>query len=54
MSMRSHFKEIDVGYICSLYGGGGHKSAAAFAQNQKFFDDIVISRIDLYNVVQYY
>jgi hypothetical protein len=54
MSMRSHIKEIDLGYICSLFGGGGHKSAAAFANNRNFFDEIVISQIDLYNALKNY
>ncbi len=47
MSLRTHIKDFDLGYICSKFGGGGHKSAAAFAQNKQFFDDIFISRVDL-------
>jgi nanoRNase/pAp phosphatase (c-di-AMP/oligoRNAs hydrolase) len=48
LSLRSHSKDIDLGYICSIFGGGGHKSAAAFATNKIFFDKSTISRIDIY------
>lgn len=54
MSLRSHTKDIDLGYICSLFGGGGHKSAAAFSNTRQFFDDIVLSNVDLYKILNYY
>ncbi len=52
MSLRSHSKDVDLSYICSLFGGGGHKSAAAFSQRKKFFDKIIISQINLYYDIQ--
>ncbi len=45
--MRSHSDDIDLGTICKHFGGGGHKSAAAFAETRLFFNNIVIKSVDL-------
>ena len=53
MSIRSHTKDIDVGLICGIFGGGGHKSAGAFVGSYDFlFKDIVISQISLYKTLK--
>lgn len=54
LSLRTHSNDIDLGHICSLFGGGGHKLAAAFAKNKKFFDDNIVQKIDLYKDLVYY
>ncbi len=55
MSLRTHLKDqVDVGYICSLFGGGGHKSAAAFACDSIFFNNIIESNLELRTILQYY
>jgi hypothetical protein len=46
--MRSHLPDIvDCGNICSLFGGGGHKAAAAFPQEYKFFSNLCIQNVNL-------
>jgi nanoRNase/pAp phosphatase (c-di-AMP/oligoRNAs hydrolase) len=52
--LRTHSKEIDLGHICSLFGGGGHKTAAAFAEKKSFFDNFIIGKLDIYKDVQNY
>jgi nanoRNase/pAp phosphatase (c-di-AMP/oligoRNAs hydrolase) len=47
ISMRSHLKDTDVGHVCQIFGGGGHRSAAAFAKSKAFFDELLINKIDL-------
>jgi nanoRNase/pAp phosphatase (c-di-AMP/oligoRNAs hydrolase) len=55
MSLRTHSKDVDVGYICNIFGGGGHKSAAAFASNKNFFyEEIVISQVDISKYLKNY
>lgn len=52
--MRTHLENIDLGQICSRFGGGGHKMAAAFSQTIQFFESIVVARIDLFNLLKNY
>ena len=54
LSLRTHSNDIDLSYLCSVFGGGGHKSAAAFATNKEFFDKCTLNRIDLYKDLSKY
>jgi nanoRNase/pAp phosphatase (c-di-AMP/oligoRNAs hydrolase) len=50
--MRTHVDTIDLGEICKSFGGGGHKSAAAFSGNKNFFDGIIVESIQLEKYVR--
>jgi nanoRNase/pAp phosphatase (c-di-AMP/oligoRNAs hydrolase) len=50
--MRTHADTIDLGEICKIYGGGGHKSAAAFPGSKKLFDELVIESINIQKYVK--
>lgn len=54
MSLRTHSKDMDLSYVCTAFGGGGHKTASAFAKEKSFFDSIIIKPIDLYKDLQKY
>ena len=47
-SMRASDDTCDVSKIAQLYGGGGHKSAAAFIMDYNGIDNLILSTIDVY------
>ena len=47
-SMRSGDDTIDVSKIASIYGGGGHKGAAAFTMDYDGIDNLILGTINVY------
>jgi len=47
-SMRSGDDTIDVSKIASIYGGGGHRGAAAFTMDYDGIDNLILGTINIY------
>jgi nanoRNase/pAp phosphatase (c-di-AMP/oligoRNAs hydrolase) len=45
--MRTHTNTIDLGELCKVFGGGGHKAAASFPINKKSLDDCFVEEINI-------
>ena len=50
-SMRSGDDTIDVSKIASVYGGGGHKGAAAFIMDYDGIDNLILGTINVYKEI---
>ena len=51
-SMRASDDTCDVSKIASLYGGGGHKGAAAFIMDYDGIDNLILETIDVYKDIK--
>lgn len=51
ISMRSHSQEIDLGFICKFFGGGGHKKSASFTETTNYVNNMKIEKAFLANDV---
>ena len=47
-SMRASDDTVDVSKIALIYGGGGHKKAAAFTMNYDGINDLILNTINIY------
>ncbi len=50
--MRSNSENIDVSYICKIFGGGGHKKASSFMENEDFITNIRVKPINIANDIK--
>ena len=50
-SMRSGDDTIDVSKIANVYGGGGHKGAAAFIMDYDGIDNLILGTINVYKEI---
>jgi len=51
-SMRASDDTCDVSKIAKLYGGGGHKAAAAFIMDYDGIDNLILDTIDVYEDIK--
>ena len=51
-SMRASDDTCDVSKIAKLYGGGGHKGAAAFVMDYDGIDNLILDTIDVYKDIK--
>jgi nanoRNase/pAp phosphatase (c-di-AMP/oligoRNAs hydrolase) len=51
-SMRTYDDLYDVSKLAKIYGGGGHKAAAAFEMDYDGIDNLIVDTIDIYKDIE--
>ena len=51
-SMRTYDDLYDVSKLAQIYGGGGHKAAAAFEMDYDGIDSLIVDTIDVYKDIK--
>ena len=50
--MRTYDDLYDVSKLAKIYGGGGHKAAAAFEMDYDGIDNLILDTIDVYKDIE--
>ena len=50
--MRTYDDLYDVSKLAQIYGGGGHKGAAAFEMDYDGIDSLIVDTIDVYKDIK--